>query len=282
MTLADEIDEVEQELTQRRDEMVARADEHLRELAAMRAKPPSKVLDEETRSKLRLIRRRALGDEAKREAKTQPKGATGVRVHMRAPEGAPGKAPPTASVKSAPSRVVVQGTVQRQLGVIDGRLVTLMMTEEADGHRPAGEIYLLCDVRAGLGALLTNWPEHDVLLALVSDYAEQVEDILTDLNAGGERRARRLFDHDRELVSRLRATSKADPANKSLAAAVVKYDQRLDVSKKALAAAQPVAGVSRELEEMLMSMHKELDDQGFAGARSLLFSSLRRAGGERA
>ena len=215
MSLVEEIAEIEQELTQRRDEIVARAEEHLRELQAMRGEPQS----DEARAKLRQIRRRALGDD--KPAKTLPHGAAGVRVRMRAPEGAPVKAP-SAPQKTSLSRVVVQGAVQRQLGLIDGRLVTLMLAAEEDGHRPAGEIYLLCDVRAGLGAVLANWPEHDVLVSLVSDYAEQVDTILADLGAGGERRARRLYDHDRELVSRLRATSKADPSNKSLAAAVSK------------------------------------------------------------
>ncbi len=279
MTLLDDIEALSQALENTRADAITRLDTHLEELANMRHALGNGGSEADLRARFLTVKRHAveLPPVEARGGGKKVRGAE-VTVRMKAPTVAPGAMPGKSKTqsKAPPVRLVVQGTLQRELAEIDGRIVNLMLEAENAAQRP-GEIYLLCDVRAGLQSVLDTLPEHDVLLGLVHEYSEQVEAILADLVAGGQKRAKRLLEHDRELMSRLKAMSKADPKNAPLAGAATKFGALLEASKKKLEA--PPAGIeplSRELEDLLFSMHKELEGQGFGGAHSLLFSALKR------
>lgn len=277
-----EIDEAVAQLAQRRDETVQKLNDQLAGLEQVRGALGDGLSVEEARVRVRAIRRKALGaDAAKRltQMKTQD-----MRVRMRAPAdlvAAPvTRSQGASSSNKAPSRIVVQGSLQRLLGGVDGRMVELLVDEERT-EAGAGELCLLADLRAGLTALARELPEHDVLLGLLGEHLEQAEQVLRDLSLGGLVRARRFFEHDRELVGRLRAMAKSEGNKKDPVHALVhKLHESLERLRASLDQAGSdetrVASVGRELEQFLVVVHKELAGKGFAAARSLLFTALNR------
>jgi hypothetical protein len=211
--------------------------------------------------------------------KSQQLKTQDVRVRMRAPQDPVGAPPPKtqAAPQKTLSRVVVLGSIQRELGQIDSRIVELMVDEGESKTGP--EVCFLTDLRQGLLAVQKELPEHDVLLQLVSDHVDAVDATYKDLRQGGLPRARRFFEHDRELLGRLKAMVRLDgpnPKKTDAAKTVEKLSEMLQKARQTLDG-QPkdVSKLARELEDTLMTIHKVLHERGFVAAKSLLFSALR-------
>ncbi|MCC6808097.1 MAG: hypothetical protein IT381_11785 [Deltaproteobacteria bacterium] len=269
-----EIEEVLAIVNERRADQVARFDTDLAELSGLRAALQEGRGMEDARIKVRALKQRHQPSEDRKALlKTQD-----VRVRMRAPQDPVGQPPPRTEkpiVRQAPSRVVVLGSIQRELSQLDGRIVELLVDEGESKSGP--EVCFLSDLRAGLLAVQKELPEHDVLLQLVNDHVEAVEATFKDLRTGGIARARRFFEHDRELLGRLKAMVRADGQKKNDAVKTVeKLSEALQKARKTLdAPPADVSKISRELEDTLLTIHKVLHERGFVAARSLLFSALR-------
>lgn len=270
--LGAEIEEAIAHVTAQRDEAVQKAVAFVAELQQLKDSLGQSIGTEEARAKLRAIRKRALGaDDGKRQAQLK---AQDVRVRMRAPVDI---VAPTPAKKEAgqfqkgPSKIVVSGSLQRELALIDARIVELMM----DGPSTArsAEVALLSDIRSGVNGLLGEMPEHDVLLGLVAEFSEQVEGVLRDLTAGGAVRMKRLYDHARELLGRLKSVSKIESKDKALKSDVDRLVKQLETVKKELG--KPTEPAVSAAEKALLEIHKTLGERGILGARSMLFSALR-------
>lgn len=265
-------------LEQKRTEQTIRIDADAEQLAAMLDALRTGQLDDSARLQLRALQKRYAADDDKRDPKrnTQLK-AQDVRVRMRAPADPIGAPPPRvekAAAKPTLSRIIVQGSLQRELTGIESRIVELLVDE--GGTRLAPEVCFLTDLRAGLIGLQREMPEHDVLLGLVNEHVESVGAIMKDLAQGGQARARRFFEHDRELLARLKAMLRAEGKKKGAPVDTVdRLSGLLANARKALEAGSDLAKVGRELEDTLMVIHRELEGQGFVAARSLLFNALR-------
>jgi hypothetical protein len=275
--LTADIDEVQSLLKDRKVEALTRYEADLEELERLRMmlEAGNSGGSGDVRMKIRAIRHRHFGaDDGKRADKGK---AQDVKVRMKAPLEPVGSAVrrDTEKPKTALSRVVVQGTIQRELGVIESRMVTLLVDEGQTQAAP--EVCFLADLRSGLVGLLRGLPEHDLLLGLVNDHLTTVDATLADLAAGGIARARRFFEHDRELLGRLRAMLRAEGHSKTPAFALAeKFAESLKRARTAIdAGGSELITVSGELEQMLMTIHKELQGQGFVASKSLLFNALR-------
>jgi hypothetical protein len=274
-SVVDELEEALSAMNEKREELLGKLTAEISDLEALRTEAASGR--EEVRTKVRAARRRVLGaEDNKRQAQIKTQD---MRVRMRAPTDALGAPPPKTDkppMKQSVSKIVVQGAIQRELGGIDARIVELFLDEDKNGQAP--EVVFLSDLRAGLNALLKDLPEHGVLLSLVMEHVDQVQATVRDLSTGGALRARRFFDHDRELLGRLKAMIRADgPAKSPMPAAVEKLSQLVQSAKKALEAeaSGDLKKPFRDLEDALLSIHRELQERGFVAARSLLFSALR-------
>jgi hypothetical protein len=275
--LLGEIQDLVATVTERRDDAAVRFEADLAELQTLQAALQDGRPSDDARMRVRALKQRHQGEEGKRGAQMK---AQDVRVRMRAPQDLVGSAPPPVKsdrpvVKPGLSRVVVLGSIQRELGQIDQRIVELLVDEGESKSGP--EVCFLTDLRAGLIAVQKQLPEHDVLLNLVNEHVDAVEATFKDLRSGGIARARRFFEHDRELLGRLKAMVRADGQKKGEAEKTVqKLSESLQKARKTLEAPpKDLSKVSRELEDTLLTIHKVLQDGGFVAARSLLFSALR-------
>lgn len=270
-----EIDQMVEAMNLKKSEFIERVELQVEELQLLREQLGVSIGTEEARAKVRAIAKRAgLAEDPKRQAQLK---AQDVRVRMRAPADIVAPPPSTAAQKKessfsrGPSKIVVSGSLQRELAVIDARIVELML-EGASIARQA-EVALLSDIRAGVNGLLSEMPEHDVLLGLVADFSEQVDGVLRDLSAGGASRMKRLYDHARELLSRLRSVSKIETKDKAMKQDVERLAKVLESVKKELG--KPTEPAVSAAEKALLEVHKTLGDRGILGSRSLLFSALR-------
>lgn len=268
-----EIEDVLTIVSDRRAQETSRFDADLQELEALRTALQEGRGMEDARIRVRAMKQRHGGDDRK---SAQLK-AQDVRVRMRAPQDPVGAPPPKAQEKPVKtlSRVVVLGSIQRELSQIDGRIVELLVDEGESKSGP--EVCFLTDLRAGLLAVQKELPEHDVLLQLVNDHVEAVEATYKDLRQGGLPRARRFFEHDRELLGRLKAMVRLDGQKKTDAAKTVeKLSEMLQKARTALdGTPKDLSKLSRELEDTLLTIHRVLQERGFVAAKSLLFSALR-------
>ena len=274
--LLGEIEDLLQTVNERRDDAATRFEADLAELQTLQGALQEGRPSDDARMRLRALKQRHQNDEGKRGSQLK---AQDVRVRMRAPQDPVGSAPPAKTdkpvVRPGLSRVVVLGSIQRELAQIDQRIVELLVDEGESKTGP--EVCFLTDLRAGLIAVQKQLPEHDVLLNLVNEHVESVEATFKDLRTGGIARARRFFEHDRELLGRLKAMVRVDGQKKGEADKTVqKLSEALQKARKTLdAPPKDISKVSRELEDTLLTIHKVLQEGGFVAARSLLFSALR-------
>lgn len=275
--LAD-IEEVSTIVSDKKQSELSRYEVDLADLDALKTALKAGRGMDDARMRVRAIKQRYGGDDRnKAQLRTQD-----VRVRMRAPTDLVGSPPPKISDKpqrQSVSRVVVLGSIQRELGQIDSRIVELLVDEGESKTGP--EVCFLTDLRQGLLAVQKELPEHDVLLQLVNDHVEAVEATYKDLRQGGVARARRFFEHDRELLGRLKAmvrleTSGNGQKKSDTAKTVDKLSEMLQRARQTLDGdPKDVTKISRELEDTLLTIHRVLQERGFVAAKSLLFSALK-------
>ncbi len=104
-----------------------------------------------------------------------------------------------------PSPAVASAAIQKALSTLDGRMVGLLTETLSEQQRKEArlELALLRAIRSSLTRQLESLPNDVVLLGSVIEFAEDVQQTLSDLLDGGSKRVKRLLDYDRELASQL-------------------------------------------------------------------------------
>lgn len=191
------------------------------------------------------------------------------KVPPRRGVGAPGvqaRVPHTASpVRTGPSAAVAHVTLLRILGSVEGRIVNVLSQADSAAERQeaAIELGLLVSLRRALQAQAALGPDDAVLCDALMEFAETVQGVLIDLEAGGTRRLRRLWDYNRELLSELVALGGAADAMKD---AVSRARARITPDAP-LTQLQPVTD---EALSMYNKIQQELDRRCPRGRGSLL------------
>ncbi|MEL6544736.1 MAG: hypothetical protein AAFQ82_08925 [Myxococcota bacterium] len=188
----------------RRDQSVAEFDERLRlleqigedlESGAVTPKAAQdrvrRLINERSSSTSRGVRAGRTKIGMRMPSEPTPSSAHANTLPVRAPMG--------------PSPTVANAAIQKALGVLDARMVTLLTEPLSDGARKEArlELALLRAIRSSLTRALESLPQDVVLLASVIEFAEDVQQTLTDLIDGGSKRVKRLLEYDRELASQL-------------------------------------------------------------------------------
>lgn len=99
---------------------------------------------------------------------------------------------------------MAQATLNRALGAIDQRVVSVLsMTLPRDEARL--ELATLRRQRRSVDEHMQSIPEDVVLVQTLVEHADDAVAFVTDLESGGQPRARRLLEYVRELVSQVTA-----------------------------------------------------------------------------
>lgn len=179
------------------DGRIAQLEQIAQQLAAGEAEP--RQVQERVR---RLIGERTANPAAgiMRAGRTQ----IGMRLSgEHTPVGPP--APATVGVRlSGPSSAMATAALHRAIGVVDGRVVTVLsMTLPRDEARL--ELATLRRLRRSLDEHLASVPEDVVLITTLVEHADEATTVINDLDQGGQARTRRLLEYVRELVSQVTA-----------------------------------------------------------------------------
>jgi hypothetical protein len=113
----------------------------------------------------------------------------------------------TGGTRAGRAPAAVAATLGRTLTAVESRIVGVLAHAESPADRQAArlELALLVRLRKALQGQAAHGTEDAVLADSLVEFAETVQGVLADLDAGGARRVRRWLDFDRELVAELTA-----------------------------------------------------------------------------
>lgn len=186
----------------RRDQTVAELDEKVQQLEALGEAFTAGALD----VKAAQERLRRLGGEPRAQTSTRPVMAGRTQIGMRiSAESTPVGAPQMTARVGGPTPATASTALERALTAVDTRLMSLLSRPrgalDREGNRI--ELGLLAQLRRSLEQQLADLPTDTILLASVIEYADEANNVLTELISGGSARARRLLEHNRELLAQL-------------------------------------------------------------------------------
>lgn len=248
------------DLRGRRDQTVAEFDERLRLLEQIHGDLQSGSLDPrsaQTRVR-RLINERGGGS-------SRPVRAGRTQIGMRIPAESTPAAPHGLPIRAplGPSPTVANAAIQKTMGALDARIVTLLTETQSKRERREArlEIALLRAARSSLVRQHGSMPDDVVLLGSVIEFAEETGQMLEDLVQPGRTRLRRLLGFARETVSQLSALGVSCERVKKKLSVV-----RSDLEKKE-------AALEKALDDLLAAfetLSPELKKHGPADDGSLL------------
>lgn len=192
------------DLRGRRDQVVADLDGRISQLEALAGQL------EQGQADVRQVQervRRLIGERTPNPAAgVMRAGRTQIGMRLTG-EHTPVGPPTPASVGvrlSGPSSAMATATLNRALGNVDARVVTVLsMTLPRDEARL--ELATLRRLRRSLDEHLASIPEDVVLISTLVEHADDAITVITDLDQGGPSRVRRLLEYTRELVSQVLA-----------------------------------------------------------------------------
>jgi hypothetical protein len=186
------------ELTGRRDQLVAEYDERLNALASLESNLTDGSVD--IRAAQHRVRQ-LLGDRGG--VSTSPLRAGRTTVGLTVPTAK--QTGPITPMQMSPTPSKASAAVVKVITDVDAYLVSVLTKSGGDAARRAArlELSLLLRLRRGLERHTADLPRDVVLLGSVVEYADNGEQIIGDLQAGGAGRAKRLLEHDRALLSEL-------------------------------------------------------------------------------
>jgi hypothetical protein len=170
----------------------------------------------------------------------------------------------TGGTRAGRAPAAVAATLGRTLTAVDSRIVSVLAHAESPADRQAArlELALLVRLRKALQGQAAQGTEDAVLADSLVEFAETVQAVLADLDAGGARQVRRWLDFDRELVAELTALGGQGTALKPLlqkARSLVENDH-----------SEHVQPASRDAVAIFGKVAGDLDKRSPRGGASLL------------
>ncbi len=190
------------DLRGRRDQVVADLDERIGQLESLAGQLEQGQADPR---QVQERVRRLIGDKSPNPAaRVMRAGRTQIGMRLSG-EHTPVGPPATLGVRlGGPSSAMAQATLNRALGAVDQRVVgVLSMSLPRDEARL--ELAALRRLRRSLDEHMQSIPEDVVLVQTLVEHADDAIAVVTDLEGGGQSRARRLLEYTRELVSQVTA-----------------------------------------------------------------------------
>jgi hypothetical protein len=191
------------DLRGRRDQAVADLDERITQLDLLQQQLDQGSVD--ARQVQERVRR-LIGERTPNPAsRIMRAGRTQIGMRMSGEHTPVGPTPSTVGIRlSGPSGAMASASLNRAMGTVDQRIVTVLSGAIARDEARL-ELALLRRVRRGVDEHMASVPEDVILLSTLIEHADDVLAVIADLDHGGAARVRRLLDYDRELVSQVAA-----------------------------------------------------------------------------